>query len=155
MQEITFSIEDPASADAQWCAQQYFAELHDRFEGGYDPAKDPIDADDLTPPHGALVIARLQDRPVGCGAIKFLLGGELARFKRIWLDVNLRGHGIGRRLLAEMERLATESNCKRVQLDTNGVLSEAIAMYRRSGYVEIAAFNANPYAHHWFEKRLQ
>jgi hypothetical protein len=34
------------------------------------------------------------------------------------------------------------------------VLTEAIALYRRTGWREIPAFNAEPYAHHWFEKRL-
>ena len=35
-----------------------------------------------------------------------------------------------------------------------GRLKEAIALYRASGYREVAPFNAEPYAHHWFEKRL-
>ena len=41
-----------------------------------------------------------------------------------------------------------------MRLDTNRVLTEAITMYRAEGYREIPAFNGNPYAHHWFEKRL-
>ena len=41
-----------------------------------------------------------------------------------------------------------------IRLETNRALTEAIALYRRSGYVEVDAFNAEPYAHHWFEKRL-
>ena len=41
-----------------------------------------------------------------------------------------------------------------MRLDTNRVLGEAIAMYRAQGYREIARFNDNPYAHHWFEKSL-
>jgi hypothetical protein len=41
-----------------------------------------------------------------------------------------------------------------VRLETNRTLTEAIALYRAAGYVEVAAFNDEPYAHHWFEKRL-
>ena len=41
-----------------------------------------------------------------------------------------------------------------VRLETNRALTEAIALYRRSGYVEVEAFNSEPYAHHWFEKIL-
>jgi hypothetical protein len=37
---------------------------------------------------------------------------------------------------------------------TNRTLKEAIRLYRGAGYVEVEAFNAEPYAHHWFEKRL-
>jgi hypothetical protein len=33
---------------------------------------------------------------------------------------------------------------------TNRALHEAIHLYRRSGYVEVEAFNAEPYSHHWF-----
>jgi hypothetical protein len=41
-----------------------------------------------------------------------------------------------------------------LRLETNRALTEAIALYRRSGYVEVDAFNDEAYAHHWFEKRL-
>ena len=41
-----------------------------------------------------------------------------------------------------------------LRLETNRALSEAIALYKRSGYVEVKPFNAEPYAHHWFEKML-
>jgi hypothetical protein len=41
-----------------------------------------------------------------------------------------------------------------VRLETNRALTEAIAMYRSAGYVEVPAFNAEPYGDHWFEKRL-
>ena len=37
---------------------------------------------------------------------------------------------------------------------THRCLSEAIALYKGSGYVEVKAFNAETYAHHWFEKTL-
>jgi hypothetical protein len=41
-----------------------------------------------------------------------------------------------------------------IRLDTNRALPEARALYRKSGYGEIARYSDNPYAHHWFEKRL-
>jgi hypothetical protein len=42
-----------------------------------------------------------------------------------------------------------------VQLETNKTLREAISLYRSAGYTEVDAFNDEPYAHHWFEKRLE
>ena len=39
---------------------------------------------------------------------------------------------------------------RRVQLETNRVLTEAIALYRSAGFVEVEAFNDEPHAHHWF-----
>lgn len=41
-----------------------------------------------------------------------------------------------------------------VRLETNESLVEAIALYRSAGYAEVEPFNDEPYAHHWFEKRL-
>jgi hypothetical protein len=41
-----------------------------------------------------------------------------------------------------------------VILDTNEVLTEAVAMYERAGYHRVERYNDNPYAHHWFAKAL-
>ena len=59
------------------------------------------------------------------------------------------------RLLAALEQRAVELGHHTVRLDTNRSLDEAKAMYRARGYVEIDRYNANPYANHWFEKRLR
>ena len=62
--------------------------------------------------------------------------------------------GLGRRLLAELEAHAARGPSRVVRLETNGTLGEAIALYRSAGYAEVEPFNDEPYAHHWFEKRL-
>ena len=72
----------------------------------------------------------------------------------MWVAESARGLGIARRMLEQLERLAREAGAAIVRLDTNRALVEAIAMYRSSGYREIPRFNAEPFAHHWFEKRL-
>jgi ribosomal protein S18 acetylase RimI-like enzyme len=41
-----------------------------------------------------------------------------------------------------------------VRLETNRALTEAIGLYRAQGYREVERFDDEPYAHHWFEKRL-
>jgi DNA-binding MarR family transcriptional regulator/GNAT superfamily N-acetyltransferase len=151
---VLFAIEDPTTRDARWCLEQYFAEIDARFEGGFDPARSLLpDASELTPPVGAFVIARLRNRPIGCGALKFHRDAP-AYLKRMWVAPEARGIGLGRRLLGELERVARDAGASAIQLETNRALTEAIALYRRSGYVEVAAFNDEAYAHHWFEKRL-
>jgi ribosomal protein S18 acetylase RimI-like enzyme len=70
----------------------------------------------------------------------------------MWVSPSARGLGVGRRLLGELEARA---DADVVRLETNGTLAEAIALYRSAGYVEVAPFNDEPYAHHWFEKRLR
>ena len=151
---VRFAIERPTSADARWCWQQYFAELDERFQNGFDPdAALPVDGHEVTPPGGALIIARLHGRPIGSGSVKTPRGAP-AYLKRMWVAREARGLGVGRRLLTELEDHARSTGATTIHLETNGALKEAIALYRASGYVEVPAFNAEPYAHHWFEKRL-
>jgi DNA-binding MarR family transcriptional regulator/GNAT superfamily N-acetyltransferase len=151
---ITIEPEDPSTDDARWCIEQYFAELEQRFEGGFDPARSiPADAAELTPPSGLQLVARRREQPLGCGALK-LHGDEPAELKRMWVSPEARGLGLGRRLLRELEQRAADAGARAVRLETNGSLTEAIALYRASGYDEVAPFNDEPYAHHWFEKAL-
>ncbi len=72
----------------------------------------------------------------------------------MWVAESVRGLGIGRRLLAELEALAARHASHVLRLETNRSLTEAIAMYRAAGYLEVDPFNDEPYAHHWFEKRI-
>jgi DNA-binding MarR family transcriptional regulator/GNAT superfamily N-acetyltransferase len=141
---------DPAHPHARHCLAEYAAELDRRFPGGFDPARSISAAEDeLRPPAGLLLVATLHDAPIGCGALK-LHPGEPTELKRMWVDASARGLGVGRRLLAELEAHAGPV----VRLETNASLTEAISLYRSSGYAEVAPFNDEPYAHHWFEKRV-
>jgi ribosomal protein S18 acetylase RimI-like enzyme len=72
----------------------------------------------------------------------------------MWVADNVRGLGIGRRLLAELEQQARGHHKSTVRLETNKALEEAITMYRANGYREVDPFNDEYYAHHWFEKAL-
>jgi DNA-binding MarR family transcriptional regulator/GNAT superfamily N-acetyltransferase len=151
---VQFALEDPGSDDARWCFEQYFHELDERFDGGFDPSLSlSADADELTPPKGALIVARLHGKPVGCVALKFHKKAP-AELKRMWVCSSARGIGVGRRLLAEAEKRARRAKAPSIRLETNRSLREAISLYRQSGYAEVAAFSAEAYAHYWFEKRL-
>jgi GNAT superfamily N-acetyltransferase len=72
----------------------------------------------------------------------------------MWVDQSARGLGLGRRILATLEALAREAGAPAARIETNRTLVEAIALYRSVGYVEVPAFNDEPFAHHWFEKAL-
>jgi GNAT superfamily N-acetyltransferase len=151
---LRIAMEDPSTSDARWCFEQYFAELNERFQTGFDPGMSiPARERELRWPAGVLLLARVGDRPVGCGALK-LHGNAPAELKRMWTAPSVRGLGLGRRLLAGLERLAGEAGASVVRLETNRALTEAILLYRRSGYVEVDPFNDEPYAHHWFEKQI-
>jgi DNA-binding MarR family transcriptional regulator/GNAT superfamily N-acetyltransferase len=151
---IRIAVADPAGPDARWCFERYFAELAERFDAGFDPARSiSAQAHELTPPAGVLLVAHLRQEPVGCGALK-VHPGALGELKRMWVAPRARGLGLGRRLLQELERHARAAGVALLRLETNRALVEAIALYRGAGYREVDAFNDEPYAHHWFEKRL-
>jgi DNA-binding MarR family transcriptional regulator/GNAT superfamily N-acetyltransferase len=151
---IGVAVEDPRSAAGRWCLEQYYTELANRFDDGFDPATSSLpDPGEMAPPTGLFLIARLRGEPVGCGGL-ILHGADPAEIKRMWVAPTVRGLGLGRRILLELERLARESGASAARLDTNRNLLEAISMYRSSGYEEIDDFNGEPYAHHWFEKQL-
>lgn len=142
--------EDPA---ARHCLAEYAAESSRRFVGGFDLGRSRMpEPGDLGPPHGLLLVATLHDEPVGCGGLRFH-DGEPTELKRLWVDPSVRGLGVGRRLMDELEARAAERHPV-VRLDTNAALTEAIAMYRARGYQEVEPFNDEVHAHHWFQKRL-
>jgi DNA-binding MarR family transcriptional regulator/GNAT superfamily N-acetyltransferase len=152
---VAVDVEDPRSEAARFCLDAYAAELDATFDGGFDTARSrPVDPDELTPPRGLLLVARLHAEPVACGALK-LPPGEPAEIKRVWVAPGARRLGVARRVLAELEARARAAGADVVRLDTNRALRAATALYRSAGYTEVPAFNDEPYAHHWFEKRLR
>ena len=150
---IRIAVEDPNSRAAAKCMASYYDELENRFGQGFDPVKSiSAGPEELTPPNGYLLVAKLYGEPVGCGALK--CHKNFAEIKRMWVDPQTRGMGIGRRILLELENVARSIGIYLLRLETNRSLSEAKNLYRSSGYVEVQKFNDEPYAHHWFEKRL-
>jgi GNAT superfamily N-acetyltransferase/DNA-binding MarR family transcriptional regulator len=151
---VSVAAEDPASEDARWCLSHYFAELAERFEEHFDPGRTlPADTADLVPPAGAFLIARVGGEPAGCGALKTHRPG-VGEIMRMWVDRAHRGLGIGARILTALEEQAVTLGHRSVRLYTNRSLDEAKTMYRTRGYEEIPRYNDDPYANHWFEKRL-
>jgi DNA-binding MarR family transcriptional regulator/GNAT superfamily N-acetyltransferase len=156
---LTFSAVDirpvePNHPDARQCLRAYFAELDSRSDSGFDPdASISVEAHEITPPAGCLLIAYLRAEPVGCGAVRHHPGAP-SEIKRMWVSASARGLGLGRRLLGELEAEAARSGASATRLETNRSLVEAIALYRSAGYREVPAFNEEPFADHWFEKRL-
>jgi len=152
---VRIEVVDPESPAAEYCLGEYYAEIGRRFEGGFDHTVSlAATPEQLRLPAGLFVVAFLHAEPVGCGALKFH-GRRPAELKRMWVAPQARGLGLGRRLLAELERLAADHGVRTLRLETNKTLVEAIALYRSSGWREVDAFNDERYAHHWFEKRLR
>jgi DNA-binding MarR family transcriptional regulator/N-acetylglutamate synthase-like GNAT family acetyltransferase len=142
---VELAPEDPAGEGARACLRRYFQEIDERFEAGFrERAALPFET-------GVFVVARLRGEPIGCGALKTADPPEI---KRMWVAPEARGLGVGRRILAELERHAVEHGAAAIRLETNRVLGEAQQLYRSSGYVEVEPFNDEPHATVWMHKPL-
>ena len=149
---LEIALEDPQSDQAAWCLREYFNELSSRFEFGFDPNQSiSADPEELRAPAGYFLIARLNGEAIGCGALK-VKDEQVGEIKRMWVASSSRGLGVGRRLLEALEGLACNIGLNVLRLETNKTLSEAHALYRAHGFVEVTPFSDEPYAHHWFEK---
>jgi GNAT superfamily N-acetyltransferase len=152
--EIEIRRVDPAEPDAQRCIAAYVAELNRRSERGFDPAKGvSAEPHEMTPPAGLFLVAYRRGDAVGCGGVKHHPGAP-SEIKRMWVAESARGLGIARRLLAELEQDAVRAGASVATIETSATLFEAMELYRSVGYVEVAPFNDEPFADHWFEKRL-
>ncbi|NNE72694.1 MAG: GNAT family N-acetyltransferase [Acidimicrobiales bacterium] len=157
--DIVTEVVPTAHPDAQWCLEQYFAHLDREFPDGFDPSAGGGDDDEQNfTERGVFLLLRdraldADARPVGCGAVTSL-SAELSEVKRMWIAPSHRGRGLGGRLLAELEAHARQLGHTEACLDTNENLPNAIAMYRHYGYADVARYNDNPYATHFFRKRL-
>ena len=151
---IIIQAADPFSEEAKRCIQDYFEELQNLLDEGFNPAN-TVSADpaELLPPSGLFLVAYHEGDCVGCCGLKVKSDG-LGELKRMWVSPSARGLGIARQLLETMEQHAVKMGVEVMQLDTNRKLVAARHLYLRHGYVSIKPYNSNPYAHYWFEKRL-
>ena len=145
---------DPEHPDAQYCLQEYVAELNRRSPRGFDPSAGVTALPrEVRPPAGEFFVAYLYGDAVGCGAVKHHADAP-AEIKRMWIAPSARGLGLGRRLLEKLEACAVAGGARVARIETSAVLTEALALYRSTGWVEVPSFNDEPFADHWFEKAL-
>jgi putative acetyltransferase len=109
-----------------------------------------LDPTEVAPGAGVFVVARLSGRPVGCGALRCLrepalvreLGPGVGELKRMYVAPEVRGHGIGRALLARLEEEARALGLTRLVLETGTRQVEALALYQEAGFTGIPAYGA-------------
>ena len=145
---------DPEHPDAVHCLAEYVAELNRRSPRGFDPSVGATALPhEVRPPAGQFFVVYLDGEAVGCGAVKHHADSP-AEIKRMWLAPSARGLGLGRRLLETLEACARDGGARIAHIETSAVLTEALALYRSAGWVEVPAFNQEPFADHWLQKRL-
>jgi putative acetyltransferase len=113
------------------CFQNFDKELSD-LPGSY------------VPPEGRLLLAEYEDQLAGCVALH-KLDQDMCEMKRLYLRAQFRGKGLGRALADRIIAEARTIGYRRMRLDTiEAFMKDAVAMYRKIGFHEIAPYCANP-----------
>lgn len=85
------------------------------------------------------LVARMADRPVACAALRSLEAG-VGEVKRMYVVPELRGRGVARLLLGQVETVARGRGHQALRLETGRLSPAALALYRSSGYREIEPY---------------
>ncbi len=98
-----------------------------------------LDVTALSRPEVTFIVARLNGRALGCGAI-VRSGKAWAEIKRMFVTPAARRQQLGRKLLLQLETIATEYGIPLLRLEAGVKQPEALALYRAAGFKEIGAF---------------
>ena len=151
---ISIRLTDPDAPEAMACLSAYSRFLAETFPAeGPNPISVPLpDAADYRPPQGAVLVAFAGNRALACVCLHSLSPG-LGEVKRLYVAPQARGQGLARRLMTAIEDQARAFGMTRLNLDTNEALTDAIALYRATGWQDTAPYTGFP-ATHWFTKPL-
>jgi putative acetyltransferase len=109
--------------------------------GGYEQELATLPGD-YAPPRGALLLARVDDAPAGCIALR-PVDSDTGEIKRLFVRPQFRRNGIGRTLAEQAIVLARAAGCRRVCLDTLPTMPEARALYAALGFKRCAPYYDN------------
>lgn len=135
---LTIDAEPLSSDAARTLIGKLDSELTERYP---DPADRhfALSPEQVTGGGGTFLVARMAGEPVGCAALR-RIDNTTGELKRMYVTPASRGLGIGRRLLAELERYAVELGLQRLVLETGADQPEALALYEHAGFTRIDRF---------------
>jgi putative acetyltransferase len=155
---VLFAVDLPANRPEGWrhdeldlrredldspAVQELFAALNAEISRRY-PEEGPshfrLDAEEIVNGRGALLVAYLADRPVGCGSIR-KLDDDAAEIKRMYVSDDTRGRGIGRTLLRALEAEAHDLAVRRILVETGEHQEAALALYEGAGFQRVDRFS--------------
>jgi putative acetyltransferase len=151
---ITVSPEDPRAPESQALLNAFVDEVRYRYDsppsdvGYFDPAV-------VSVPKSVFLVARVEGRAVGCGAL-VPMEDDVVEIKRMFVLPHERGHGIAKKILDRLQSLAQEFDYDRIRLETGTKQPESIALYGKSGFYRVPNFPPfeNDRTAVCFEKRI-
>lgn len=130
-------------ADARTLFREYAATLG--FDLGFQDFNKELAGlpGEYAPPPGRLFLVYVDDALAGCAALRAMEEG-ICEMKRMYMRPRFRGLGVGRRLAVKCIEEARIIGYRTMRLDTISTMTEAIALYRALGFVEIPSYRFNP-----------
>ena len=137
--KVAIGVEPFDSPDARRLVAGLDAHLAGRYapEHRFGPH---LKAEHVAPGIGTFVIARLDGKAVGCGALR-RRDPTTVEVKRMYVDPEIRGRGVAREILDYLESVARTMEAERLVLETGIYQEEAIGLYRAAGFTTIECFD--------------
>jgi GNAT superfamily N-acetyltransferase len=128
---VVSSPHDPDSA-------ALILELNELLDHLYDPDENHfrLDAHEVTGDRGIFILARLDGRPVGCGALRLTADGK-SEIKRMYVRPAVQGRGVGRMILSRLEDQARRLGATGILLEMGDGQPEARALYESAGFAPV------------------
>jgi GNAT superfamily N-acetyltransferase len=146
------TVEDPHSDAATRLIKNLSAELGERYG---DDGSGAFSPDDVRVRRGTFVVAWLDGRAVGCGALRPLERG-VGEVKRMFVERDARRKGIAKTILGKIETIACVRGYRTLRIETGILQPEAVNLYKAAGYQRVRCYGRyvdNPLSV-CFEKRL-
>jgi len=132
---LSIGPEPFASSDAQRLIAALDAGLAELYppEQRFGPN---LKAQHLEDGRGTFLVARDEGRAVACGAVR-MLDATTGEIKRMYVEPDQRGRGVGRAVLGRLEAAARQLGAQRLVLETGSHSPDALALYRRAGFTQL------------------
>lgn len=134
--QIQIAPADPFGDDAARLISRLSAELAATYPEDASAGAGAFDPADAAGPNGRFLIAWLDGRAIGCAALR-RVEAEVAEFKRLFVEQEVRSQGVSRQLLAELERQAKEMGFKRILAETGQRQPRSLSLLKSAGYTRI------------------
>jgi len=123
-------------------------ELSRRYGEGADQGH--LELEQLEPPHGIFLVARIEGHPVGGVGLRSIGAPEshFGEVKRLWVRPDLRRSGVAAALMVDIEERARLLGYEQLYLETGPAQPEALAFYPKIGWIRVDDFPPGAFTHH-------